>query len=50
MKSLRSSGTSTAARTCVEVIEEPSKNVGSVSTEIAAAPAVAYARGMRRGS
>ena len=37
-KSLRSSGTSTAARTACRCARAPSKNVGSVSTEIAAAP------------
>ena len=39
MKSLRSSGMSTAARTAARCSSEPSKKVGSVSTEIAAAPA-----------
>ena len=34
---------STAARTSWRCVSDPSKNVGSVSTEIAAAPARAYA-------
>src|SRR5262249_52388171 len=37
MKSLRRSGTPTAARTAVRCSDAPSKNVGSVRTEIAAA-------------
>ena len=38
-KSFRSTGTSTAARTRARSSSEPPKYLGSVSTEIAAAPA-----------
>ena len=41
MKSLRRSGTSTAARTAFTCSSAPSKNVGSVRIEMAAAPAAA---------
>ena len=49
MKSLRRTGISTAARTAARWSGDPSKKVGSVSTEIAAAPAAAYAGGVGRG-
>jgi len=42
MKSLRRIGTGTASRTAARSLNDPSKNVGSVSTEIAAASAAAY--------
>ena len=40
-KSFRRTGIDTASRTARKWSRDPSKNVGSVSTEIAAAPAVA---------
>ena len=44
MKSLRRSGSATAARTAARNARSPSKKCRSVSTEIAAAPAAAYSR------
>ena len=50
MKSLRSTGTSTASRTRTRSSSVPENRRGSVSTEMAAAPPAAYSPASQAGS
>ena len=50
MKSLRSSGSFTAARICLRYSSDPWKNFSSVSTDRQLAPAASYSRAIRTGS